>query len=161
MLPETLHAKYVELRALRSETVGAEARPRLRALAERFPGALRELDALPNEEIDARIEALDHVVSGRASEEPWMAAMHRFHVLTRAALRAKRWLGTRKSVDEATRQAFVRAHANDEAMEWAEELQELATPMRGRITHVVMSRVAREHRVSVEDALRLVRLRGY
>jgi hypothetical protein len=157
VVAEALFAKYVEIRSLRSGGVDEDVRPRLRALAERFPGALRELDELSTDEIDSRIAALDRVVHEQASVEPWMAVMCRFHDLTRAALRAKRWLGSQRSIDDRTREAFVRAHANDEAIQWTEQLQELATPPTGRISQVVVRRVAREHHVSLEDAVCLVR----
>jgi hypothetical protein len=61
MTPDDLLQKYTELRELR-EGVGvlskAEATPRMRALAARFPGALRELDRLPTPLLEARFVAL-------------------------------------------------------------------------------------------------------
>lgn len=85
MGPRDLVEKYAELRALRT-TAEPDPRPRLRALAARFPGALRELDALPLEEIDARLAALREVVGGGAREAEWMTVACAFHEAMRDEL---------------------------------------------------------------------------
>lgn len=89
MGPRELREKYAELRALRTDTSGADPTARMRALAARFPGALREIDVLPLETIDARLLALDAVLAG-APEERWMRVAAAFHVAMRAALDRKR-----------------------------------------------------------------------
>lgn len=150
-----LHAKYVEMRLLRTSPSANDVRPRLRALAARFPGSLREIDELPLDEIDRRIEALESVAAGRAPSA-WMTAMDRFHALTRTALLAKRWLAARRHVDELTRAAFVAAHDDVETRSWAEHLSRLASPPSGRITHVVLERLAREREISVAELRALV-----
>lgn len=72
----------------RIRRAGSAPRSELRALAAEFPGALRELDNLPLDVIDARADALE---SGRT--EPWMAPLARCHGLLRAALWLKRHRG--------------------------------------------------------------------
>ena len=100
MLPATgaaatlaLLEKYREIKRLREEHVHgepADPRPRLRALAARFPGALRELDELPMEEIDARLASLDDVIERAQPVPAWVALQLAYHGWMRAALRIKR-----------------------------------------------------------------------
>lgn len=85
-----LLAKYRELEALRRharEGTLADPRPRLRALAARFPGALRELDRLPDDELRARIRALsaDDVALAPPS---WLEPLARYHAALCRALGA-------------------------------------------------------------------------
>lgn len=85
-----LAQKYAELLALRDAHARGEDPPdvkaRLRALAARFPGALRELDQLPRQAIVARLAALE----AAPTEGPlatWMIATDRVHRWLRVALR--------------------------------------------------------------------------
>jgi hypothetical protein len=87
-----LGAKYRALAELRRAGAPDESdadRARLRAVAAEFPGALRELDTLPTDELDARAAALDVAAAGGAVA-PWMLWLHAYHALMRAALRVKR-----------------------------------------------------------------------
>lgn len=86
-----LRAKYEEMLALRRTDDGSyDPRERMAALAARFPGALREIDTLPLDEIERRIEALTHAERDPSRASKWMLAQHRFHALTRTALEARR-----------------------------------------------------------------------
>jgi hypothetical protein len=89
MIPDDLLLKYTELRALR-RTVGQlskrDATPRLRDLARRFPGALRELDRLPTPLLEGRFEALQR--GERAA--PWMILQCTFHDVLSELLRQRR-----------------------------------------------------------------------
>lgn len=90
-----LREKYVEIRALRvSSKAGdpADPRPRMRRLARRFPGALRELDELPPEVIDARIAVLDDALAHRSDVPGWVETLVAYHGWMRVALRLKREL---------------------------------------------------------------------
>jgi hypothetical protein len=64
-------------------------RDRLRALAQEFPGCLRELDTLGATELGRRVEALAQVAAGGGAPEPWMAWIAGYHALMRAALHLK------------------------------------------------------------------------
>jgi hypothetical protein len=73
-----LRDKYGEIHALRVEHARGDAvdpRTRMRALARRFPGALRELDELPMELIEARLRALDAALAAGPpfASWPWIA----------------------------------------------------------------------------------------
>jgi hypothetical protein len=86
-----LRAKYEEIRALRLTDDGSyDPRERMATLAARFPGALREIDTLPLDEIERRIEALTQAERDPSSAPKWMLAQHRFHTLTRDALSTRR-----------------------------------------------------------------------
>jgi hypothetical protein len=148
-----LRVKYVEMLAMRMEDAAAEeeterVRVRMAELAARFPGALREIDELPMDEIRRRIAVLEEVLSGARRAEPWMTAMARFHALARGALCAKRWLAGRRRVDALTEQAFECAAEGlrfpVEARLWVRELDVLANPPRGRVTDAVFERLAEE-----------------
>lgn len=84
----SLLEKYREMLRLRladRDGTLADPRPAMRALAARFPGALREIDEIPLEALIARIDELDRA-PGAA---PWMRAHARYHELLRAKLAAK------------------------------------------------------------------------
>lgn len=76
----------------------------MRALASRFPGALREIDELPEAELDARIDHLVAVETG-AEPAPWIEASWRYHRALSARLAAGRRVGrpTAVALDEVAR----------------------------------------------------------
>lgn len=87
-----LRDKYATLAEMRrSDARGEPHRPDAfyRALAARFPGALKELDRLPLEEIDRRVSGLARALDGGAVE-PWMTAITAYHAKLRELLAAKR-----------------------------------------------------------------------
>ncbi len=87
---EDLHAKYVELVALRTNALeDAPMRARMRDLAARFPGSLRELDLLPIETLQDRLGAVAAALNDGASE-PWMEVLSRYHAGMRLALSLRR-----------------------------------------------------------------------
>ncbi len=144
-----LRGKYEEMLALRDLSVRAETdpRPRLVKLAARFPGALRELDALAREEIVARIELLDRVERGEPAPR-WVHAMHRFHALVRGVLFVKR---SRARTNEGVADRWP-----DEAAEWRADVERIARPPRGRLMDLVYERLGRELELMPDEAKRLV-----
>jgi hypothetical protein len=89
MTSDDLLLKYTELQALRSavgQLTKSYATPRLRDLARRFPGALRELDRLPTPLLEERLEALQR---GERSA-PWMLLQCTFHDALSELLRQRR-----------------------------------------------------------------------
>jgi hypothetical protein len=135
-------------------------RPRLQSLAARFPGALREVDDLPLADVRRRIEELASAEHDATKVTTWMTALHLFHAMTRGALCAKRWLSGRKEVDAVTRAAFAleaeRLCWSAEARAWADELERIAAPPRGRVTDLVFERIARAMGIPEEGARQLV-----
>lgn len=146
----SLLAKYRELHRLRAlstagddDEVGA-VRDRA-SLAARYPGALREIDDLPTEDIEARIDALDRALAGDVAPD-WLEPLAHYHGWMRALLRAKRWLAGAREVDDALRDRFVREaiRENDEpeVARVAALLGEVASPPRGRLNVIVFREVA-------------------
>ena len=173
---EQLRRKYGEMLSMRlahdagTETA-ARARERMAELASRFPGALREIDDLELSVIRDRITRLDATLRGEAEVERWMEAVGLFHALARGALRAKRWLAGRKTVDPATLLEYESdaARVDDpagppatdatlaaDALAWAGELAHIAAPPRGRIMDLVFARVARTLGTTDVEARHLV-----
>ncbi len=144
-----LRSKYEEMRSLR-QTAPASPRvhkERLASLASRFPGALREIDALPMSEIDRRIEALSRAERDPSAHADWMHAMTRFHELTRGALFVKRELGARTPPT---------ASWPREAELWRDHVAHIARPPRGRLMDLVYARLATELDTTPRKAKALV-----
>jgi hypothetical protein len=161
---EELRDKYATMLAMRrrhdaGEEDLAEAKQQMTRLAARYPGALREIDELPLDEIERRIAQLEQTMQGVLPVEPWMRALARFHELARGALCAKRWLAGRKHVDAGIERAFAAELPSlafpEDAGAWAGELDRIAAPPRGRVTDAVFARVARELGTSDQAARRL------
>jgi len=93
------YRKLLELRVEYARTGQVTERDVLRALAAEFPGALRELDRLPLEEIERRAAALEEAAAGRAGE-PWMQWLVAYHALLRAALFVKGEVAKGIAMDE-------------------------------------------------------------
>ncbi|HEX4447751.1 MAG TPA: hypothetical protein VH044_13475 [Polyangiaceae bacterium] len=161
---EQLGSKYREMLAMRLSHASGdededEARRRMAELAARFPGALREIDDLEIGIIRERISRLEATLCGEAEIEPWMVAVGLFHSLARGALRAKRWLAGRKSVDAATVDEFAsyaRLVGPEDALVWTEHLARIASPPGGRIMDLVFERVAASMGTTPLEARRLV-----
>ena len=169
---EQLRRKYGEMLSMRlAHDSGAEsearARQRMAELASRFPGSLREIDQLELAVIRERIDRLEAALRGEAPVERWMEAMGLFHSLARGALRAKRWLAGRKTVDAVTAAEYesnvgdptdpaVGASAVADGLAWTSELARIAAPPRGRIMDLVFDRLARTLGTTEREARRLV-----
>jgi hypothetical protein len=94
LTPQVLYGlvdKYERLLRLRTVPTAVPPRDELRSLARQFPGALRELDRLPLERIEARLRAVQRVLAEAGEPEAWMQIQVSYHGYMRAALRVKRW----------------------------------------------------------------------
>jgi hypothetical protein len=150
-----LRGKYEEMLRLRLDASGADPRRAMAALASEFPGALREIDDLTLEALRLRVKqiALAERDGGAA---PWMEAIHLFHVLTRGALCAKKWLAGRKAIDAEARALFEQEASalcwGTDALRWTGELHRLAAPPRGRVTDLVYEAMGAILDLSPDDA---------
>jgi hypothetical protein len=117
--------------------LGEPERAVYRAMAEAFPGALRELEVLTLEVLDARADALSDAAAGTAPIARWMRGVDAYHRWMRAAL-------------------FIKAHG-----EWPMEelargclehsgvlvdrafVERVLDPPEGRMRPVVLDQVAR------------------
>jgi len=136
------YATLAELRRARARGEPIPPRATFKDLAERFPGALRELDLLPAETLAARLSATRAALAG-ASIEPWIPWMIAYHALMRAALRVK--LRTAKLRDVPAERALslaedASAHAGITVD--ASFVRAAANPPRGRLVALVLARLA-------------------
>lgn len=130
MTPLDLVRKYDALLALRAANLAAplspEHRQRLRALAAEFPSALRELDALPTDLLEARRHA-----AASATPPRWVAWMCRYHVLMREELDRRR-TGDRERAPAGRLQRRVFETLAREVGERLEVVWEAVLPLHGR-----------------------------
>lgn len=146
-----LRDKYAKLIALRlAAAAGSDADPRseMAELAARFPGALRELDRRPLQELHARLEALQAALCDAGPEPPWAELQAAYHGTMRAVLRLRPAL--RACASEAEADACLRLRyaplAEDEPAR--DEIDEalvagLWRPPGGRLNPVVLRFLAR------------------
>jgi len=133
-----LAEKYRRMLALRARLLDeghAAVRDELRALAAAWPGALRELDTLPTDELTARLAALDAVAAGGAPPPSWALWMDGYHALVRLALA----LRAHDAVD-AERLARDAGLSDDERAL-------LARPPHGRVMAAVFTLLGARHGV--------------
>jgi hypothetical protein len=133
-----------ELRRAQHELADTDWRIPLRQLAREFPGALRELDILPLEEIEQRMERL-RLAADRGSVEPWMEWMVAYHRLMRLALAIKRRLGRRRQLDEPAA-LEIALEVSVESGERCEIglVHAVACPPAGRLNVLVFDRLAEQ-----------------
>jgi hypothetical protein len=145
---KSLAEKYRRMAALRKSLSAAEPpdaaqRAELKQLAKDFPGALRELDTLPTDEIERRLSALE---GGQI--EPWMRWMQRYHELMRAALHIK------AHPDRDTAQ--LAAQLAEESGVDEVFVRQVAKPQHGRLMVTVFEQLSQEEgleRGALWDAL--------
>lgn len=147
-----LRAKYVEMRRMRlADTAPSAPDPRedMAALAARFPGALREIDELTLEEIDARIGEIEEVIAGAAAEPAWVACLVDYHGWMRVALRIKRRAAEGLDGDALLEElAATYAPGHDEPPRAAigpEVIAQILAPPLGRLNPWVFERIAQAH----------------
>ena len=109
------------------------ARDCLRALATEFPGALRELDALPLEALQARRAAVDDTPTA-----PWITWIAAYHGLMRVTLALKRIMPARREIEDAR----VMDLADAASAQWGARLDDafvraVQRPPRGRLGPLV------------------------
>ncbi len=132
---EALAEKYREMIALRRDA-GLKDERRLRALAARFPGALRELDTRTMDALEARSSEIEAALTGTAACPAWASVQIRFHGWLRVALRAR----GEGVIDLETARAWALGYAPrdpgdppraslDDAM-----LSQLVNPPKGRVS---------------------------
>ncbi|MDI1483113.1 hypothetical protein [Polyangium sp. y55x31] len=138
---ESKYAAIAELRRARDRGEPIPERAVFKALAERFPGALHELDTLPLDVVDARLAAIRAVVAG-GEIEPWMAWMASYHALLRAGLHI-RIRTTKDRTRGAERASELAADASSHAGIEVDVAFVHATlrPPKGRLVGVVYTRL--------------------
>ncbi len=145
-----LREKYVEMRAMRIEDAsgrGGDPRARMRALAARFPGALREIDELPLATIERRIEDLERVIDGAMAPPRWARALAEYHGFMRVALAVRRHAGRGRERGRAL--AWVEQYRPGPDEPSAEALRagldHVLRPPNGRLSRWVLALLAERH----------------
>lgn len=163
-----LRDKYLELQRLRVEHDAGESedpRPRMRALSARFPGALRELDELPMEQIEQRLATLHAVLEHAQPAPEWIGLQLAYHGWMRAALCVKRIAAGRDAVSAdavlAELAASYRSDPHEPSIDAIDRaaIVSILDPVDGRLNPWVYARVAREYGVEPEAVSRALFLR--
>lgn len=146
-----LAEKLTELIALRELGADDPPRDRLRALATRFPGALRELDHVPLATLIARREALNGAIGGGAIPT-WAKAMSRYHGWLRIGLRLRAEATRTEAGAIAWAEAYVPVFPGDPPRARLEPtlLRLLVAPPDGRLVAVASSLAAEEAELTRE-----------
>jgi hypothetical protein len=116
---ERLLHKYLEIARLRRNVSAEPPTQAMRALAAEFPGALRELDQVPQAVLEARIAELEQVARGATPPAAWMLALVRFHELVLQETRTR----TRAPGEHVTHWAIAQTamqlgYDRDEVTRW-------------------------------------------
>jgi hypothetical protein len=163
-----LRDKYREIKRLRDEDAAGlthDPKPEMAELARRFPGALRECDELPMEEIERRLAALEDALAQRAAPPQWVALQIGYHGWMRAALRIKRLAAGRRADQAATvlneLAQHYRAEPDEPPLAAFDEpsLRAILEPSEGRLNPWVYARVAEQHGVEPDQVRRALFLR--
>ncbi len=140
----SLLRKYTALAELRAARAKGEPIPpsvTFKTLAAEFPGALYELDRLPEVEIERRKVDLTEA-SHTGILAPWMEAMAEYHALYRAALYIKARTPKRATLDAQTCASLAETSARHAGTNVSPSfVQAVCTPTQGRIGLVVSAEV--------------------
>ncbi len=149
------YQRMLEMRRVHDSGAAHDPRAEMRALAQQFPGALREIDELPLEVIAQRIEQLSAVVDQQMPLSSWMVWMVEYHGHWRAALRIRRMGLPRVDIAvalEQLQQTYVAAHDEPPLTAFdAETLAAVLKPENGRLNPWVLSRIAAAHGVAMSE----------
>jgi hypothetical protein len=153
-----LREKYVEMLRMRRDETPLDRPADMARLAERFPGALREIDTLTLDEIESRIAILDEVIAGTTPAPDWVRFLARYHGWLRAALRIKRLTLDAPDLDAAmqlVRDAYVPAPDEPPLTRIDRPtLDGIRAPEHGRLNPWVFARVAEDERATPEEVAR-------
>ncbi len=136
-----------------------ERRDAMRAIADRFPAAMREWDEAPAAELGRRRGEIERVLDliladldgGRglaalaAPERAWIRWSGELHERLRALLAVKRWLAGREVSDGIAAEA-ARRFGIDRA-----RLEAIAAPPGGRVAAIAYAETAAAHEVTVDE----------
>lgn len=137
-----LARKYRKLLRLRDGLIAFDALE-LRALAREFPGALRELDALPREELVRRRELAEGSHRSETALDPLVDWMRTYHETMRLALSLRARLGRERAPAAHVVEDLVAAgtSALDGRCD-VDFVSGVASPPRGRLNALVFARMA-------------------
>jgi hypothetical protein len=150
--------KYRQIAFLRAaEAAGTlpDPAPVARALATRFPGALRELDRLPPRELARTLAVLVSTEPLSHADRERFRVLDAYHEALRGLLEAKRWLAGAREVSADRAAAFARAsELSAAARSWADQLAQIARPSSGRLAVLALARVAEARNTTADEIAR-------
>jgi len=124
---------------------GGPDRAALRAMADEFPGALRELDVLGAAELLRRVEHL----AGEGDGSPWLPWIVAYHRLMKVALVAKRTAGRTRQLSAGALPPVLAGASGDGSLDEA-LARKAARPAAGRLSVVVLRALGEHFGVPVE-----------
>lgn len=148
-----LLAKYHEMRAMRADGE-PDPRDRMRRLAARFPGALREIDELPPRVLEARIAALEAVTRGVAAPPQWAVRVAAYHGWMRALLALRQAAGRARDLDEALAwvdSRYVPEEGQPTIAELRDVVQQVLRPPEGRMNRWLFVHLAARYGVGAAE----------
>lgn len=104
------YREMVRLRRLDAAGLAGDPRAEMRALAQRFPGALREIDVRTLADLEARLALLAAAHRGEQPAPAWAALQLSFHECLRSALELKRSAGVARHPRGARATTFSAVH---------------------------------------------------
>lgn len=141
----------VDLRERHSRDGAVAHRDELRALAEEFPSALREIDALPMHALRERALRAEEAARDPALAEPWMHWIAAWHALMAATLAMRRRLGPDRSVPNDLAHALAASASSRAGITLdVEYVRRVARPPGGRLSAVAFERLSRHFSVRSE-----------
>lgn len=137
-----LARKYADLVRLRDGSTPFDG-ARLRSLSREFPGALRELDALPFEELGERLRLAQGSALGGAALAPFLDWMRAYHDTMRLALEVRARLRRERNPNASLVSEIVGAFAPalDGSCD-ADFVNSVARPPEGRLNRLVFARLS-------------------
>lgn len=123
----------------------------MRALAARFPGALREIDLLPDALLDARIAELEAVCGAGSPPPRWACAVADYHAWMRIALTLRREAGPGRDRARAIRwiETLYRPAADEPPPDEVRAvLHPVLHPPEGRLNRWIFTYLAPRHGLS-------------
>ncbi len=142
------------MRLLHDARAEIDAKGDMKRLAMNFPGALREIDRLPLEEIRSRIVALDAAIDANAPTPDWATYACAYHGWMRALLALRSQIGDEHDPARALQKMRARYQEQFER-ETEFDFDEVSLPEvlkldGGRMNPWVFERIAREYGVTPE-----------
>ncbi len=155
---QDLAEKYEEmLRLRRLDEAGLNPDPKaaMRALARRFPGALREIDELPMQLLEERAAEASRVAAGGRAPL-WLLAFAGYHPLLRALIRVKTETGRWGRPKARELRGYIVQHyrpggSDEPSAQWLlERAAAIHRPPQGRLNRWALTELASHLRLDPE-----------
>jgi len=148
------YAQMLRMRELDRDDSDRDPREQMASLARRFPGALREIDERPIDDISARLHELREASAGRREVPAWAQLQSAYHGAMRAFLRVRPL--ARGGSEQQARDAVADGYRQTSPDEPTPEavlgvLPQLRDPPKGRLNPIAFSYVAELYGVTADE----------